>query len=70
MVAHDLAGDASDQCGLATVTLLVAAAEPIPALLGAGGGGLGRVGHEGDLHLGQHVHLGASRTIVGRRVQP
>ena len=37
VVAHDLAGDAGDQRGLAPIALLVAGAEPVPALLGVGG---------------------------------
>ena len=66
VVAHDLAGDAGDQRGLAPAALLVARVEPVPALLGVGGGRLRRVGDEEAVLLGERVHLGAGGEVVGR----
>ena len=66
VVAHDLPGDARDQRRLALAALLVARAEPVPALRGVGGGGLGRIGDEAGVLLGEHVHPRAGGEVVGR----
>jgi hypothetical protein len=70
VVAHDLAGDAGEQRGLAAAALLVARLEPVPALLGVGGGRLRRVGDQEAALLGEGVHLGAGGEVVGDWVQP
>ena len=66
VVAHDLPRDARDQRGLALAALLVARAEPVPALRGIGGGGLGRIGDQAGVLLGEHVHPRAGGEVVGR----
>ena len=63
---HDLAGDAGDQRRLALIALLVARAEPVPALGGIGGLRLGRIGDEETQLLGEIVHPRAGGEIVGR----
>ena len=66
VVAHDLPRDARDQRGLALAMLLVARAEPVPALRGVGGGGLGRIGDETGVLLGERIHPRAGGEVVGR----
>ena len=66
ILRHDLAGDARDQGGFAAVALLVLRLEPVPALGDVGRGGLGRIGNQAAMLLGQHVHPRAGGEVVGR----
>ena len=66
VVAHDLAGDAGDQRGLALIALLVAGAEPVPALLGVGRLRLARIDDQAAMLLGERVHPRAGGEVVGR----
>ena len=66
VVGHDLAGDARDQRRLALVALLVAGAEPVPALRRVGGAGLRGVDDEAGVLLGERVHARAGGEVVGR----
>ena len=70
VVAHDLPRDAGDQRGLALAMLLVVRAEPVPAFRGVGGGGLGRIGDQAGVLLGERVHPRACGEVVGDWVQP
>ena len=66
VVAHDLAGDAGDQRGLARVALLVARAEPVPALRRVRGRRLRRIDDETGVLFGERVHARAGGEVVGR----
>jgi hypothetical protein len=60
-----LAGDARDQRGFAAIPLLVAGAEPVPALLLIGRRGVSRVGHQKAKLVGELVHARTAREILG-----
>ena len=66
VVAHHFPGDAGDQRGLAAAAPLVARVEPVPALLGVGGGGLPRIGDQQPLVLRERVHARAGGEVVRR----
>ena len=65
-VAHDLAGDARDQRGLALITLLIARVEPVPALGDIGRHVLRRISHEERLLFSEIVHPRTERKVVWR----
>jgi hypothetical protein len=66
VVAHDLAGDARDQRRFATVALLIAGIEPVPAPLRIGRLRLRRIGDQAAVLLGERVHPRAGGEVVGR----
>ena len=66
VLAHDLAGDAGDQRGLAPVAPLVGGAEPVPAALHVRRRVLRRIDDEAGALLGERVHPRAGREVVGR----
>ena len=66
VAAHDLAGNAGDQRGLALAALLVARAKPVPALGGIGGRRLGGISNQAGVLFAERIHTGAGREVVGR----
>jgi hypothetical protein len=66
VVAHDLARDARDQRRLPLAPVLVALAEPVPALLHVRRSGLPGIDHQAGVFLGRLVHARARGEVVGR----
>src|SRR4051794_30323005 len=63
IAAHDLACDPRNQCRLASITLLVALSEPVPALLRVRRMGLTRVDHQAGVFLSCLVHAGTNGKV-------
>jgi DNA invertase Pin-like site-specific DNA recombinase len=66
IVAHDLAGDARDKRGPASVALLVGCAKPVPAFRRVGVAALCRIDHEARLLFCDEVHSRTGGEIIRR----
>ena len=66
VLARDVQGQGGEQRRLTTRTCLVARPEPIPAFGTVGFRGLGWIGHQESMLLGEHVHPRAGCKIIRR----